>query len=195
MKCIICKNEKFQKLRFIKEHSKYSGRKYDLLKCKKCGLIRPNPLPYTNEDKNTIYNDSKNIKFYNSKTGKIEEDSFEYKYYFKHFRPFAKLIDKYNIQGKVLDVGCGAGHLMEVLLKKGLQVEGIEITSKLVKALSNNFKVYNAEIDSKKLKKESYNLITANQVLEHIENPRLFIAAVKKILKKEGYFIFSVPYL
>ena len=118
MKCIICKNENFRKLRFIKEHSKYSGRKYNLIECKKCGLTRPNPLPYNDKNKNTIYDNSRNIKFYNSKTGKIEEDNFEYKYYFKHFKPFTELVDKYKIKGKVLDVGCGAGHLMEILSKR-----------------------------------------------------------------------------
>jgi len=133
MICPVCKASDFKKVPFINEVSKYTKISYPLFKCRGCGLIRPNPLPYNDENKDTIYDEADNIKFY--KNGKIDENSYEYQYYFKHFKPYLELVKKYGKGGSCLDVGCGAGHLMELLDKNGLYVEGLEVTEKLAKAL------------------------------------------------------------
>ena len=195
MECIICYNKEFSKLPFIREVSTHTNKSYPLYKCKKCGLVRPHPLPYHDDDKLDIYDNPKNIRYYNEKEKKIEEDSFEYKYYFKYFLPFIQLIDKYKIGGKSLDIGCGAGHLLKLLAEKGFDSEGLDVSKKLIDALKNKFKVYCCDINNKNLKDNSYNLITANQVLEHIENPEIFVRRLNQLLVKGCYAIIAVPYL
>lgn len=195
MKCIVCGSKEHKKVRLISEYSKYNKKKYPLYKCLKCGLIRPVPLPYTEETKEDVYDETDNIHFFDSKTGKIQEESIEFKYYFKHFKPYLKIIDKYEIKDPVMDVGCGSGHLMQLLEEKGMKVEGMEINPVLVNALKDKYKIHLALIGDKRLKNNAYNLVTFNQVLEHVEDPEDFLRGVNKITKKEGYIIFASPYL
>ena len=179
----------------MSEYSIYNKKIYPLLKCKNCGLIRPNPLPYNNSTKIKVYNKADNIHFYNSKLKVIETENEDYKRYFKYFIPYQDLIKKYNIKGKALDIGCGAGHLLEVFKKNNLISEGTEINPLLVNALKPKFKVYFGEVENSKIKKDSYDLITFNQVLEHIEKPEEFIKKVNELLKQNGKIILAVPYL
>ncbi len=195
MECIVCKGKSFKKLLFIHEVSRYTKKAYSLFKCQKCGLIRPNPLPYKDENKNDIYDSADNIKFYNKETEKFDENSYEYKFYFNGFKAYPLIIDDYNISGKAIDIGCGAGHLMSLLTNKGINVEGMEISPLLVKAINKKFKVYCCEIGSKKIKRKNYNLATFNHVLEHVEDPQKFLVEVNKILINGGHLIFAVPYL
>ena len=195
MKCIICKDNSFRKIPLIHEISRYTKEKYPLLKCETCGLIRPNPLPYSDKNKLEIYDEEANIKFYDKEKKEIDRTTKEYNYYFKHFKPYIEFVRKYQIKGKSLDIGCGAGHLLEMLSKKGFNAEGMEITKKLVESLKPRFKIYHCEITDKKMGARKYDLITANQVLEHVENPEEFVASLNKILKEGGYAILAVPYI
>ena len=184
------------KVPLINEISRYTKIKYPLFKCKSCGFIRPNPLPYKDDDKLEIYDSPDNIKFYDKKKKKINRESKEYKYYFKHFRPYLELVKKYKIKGRALDIGCGAGHLMLCLKNNGFDTEGIEISPVLVSTLKKErCKVYCSEINDKKIKRNHYNLITFNQVLEHIEYPEKFIENVRTKLAERGYLILAVPYI
>jgi len=186
MLCPICGNQKFKKKRFMHEVAKWINKKYPLFKCMNCALIRHFPPPYKDFSKLSIYDSEKKAILFNSS---------EYKDYFRHFKLFIKFIEKYNIKGKALDVGCGAGHIIELMLKKGLDAEGLEISKKLADSLKEKFKVYCCEIDDKKLKKNSYTLVTMSQVLEHTENPDKFIKEASRLLIKNGLIILSVPYL
>ena len=195
IKCQICNNKNFKRLILINEVSRYTKKKYPLFKCKKCGFVKPFPAPYKNENKLKIYDAEENIRFYNKTNKKIDKNLKEYKYYFKHFKPYIQIIKKYKIKGKALDVGCGAGHLLTLMSKEGLRVHGLEITEKLAKALQNDFKIYCCEIGDKKLSKNKYDLITSNHVLEHIEDIDNFIKNLNKLLNNNGHALLAVPYI
>ena len=193
--CTLCKSKKINKIPLISEISRYTKKSYSLCKCCNCGLVRPCPLPYSNESKNKIYDDVNNIKFFNKKLNDIDYSSKEYKYYFKYFKPYLELCKKYKIKGKSLDVGCGNGHLLSLLSSIGFDAEGTEISPTLVKVLKKRYKVFCCDLNDKILKNKKYNLITFNQVLEHVENFQDFMKNANALLKSRGYIIFSVPYL
>lgn len=195
MNCIICGSDKIARMPLINEISRYTKVKYPLYKCKKCGFTRPSPLPYEDESKLNIYDKPENIKFFDKKLNKIDDGSKEYKYYFKHFKPYIELIKKYKIRGKAIDVGCGPGHLLELMSKEGLKAEGSDISPVLIKVLNKKFKVYCAELDSKEIKKKEYDLVTLNQVIEHVEDPELFVNQINRVLKIGGHLILATPYL
>src|SRR3989344_3917026 len=185
MSCYICNEQRLKRKILIHEISRYTGEAYPLYRCTNCGFIRPVPLPYRESSKLAIYDNPENKR--------IDEKDKEYIYYFRHFSPYIELVKKYKIRGKMLDVGCGAGHLMILLARYGMKAEGQEISPELVTALKKRFIVHGHEIN--KMKKRNYDLITFNQVLEHIEDPRKFLKSVNLLLKNEGYIIFAVPYL
>ena len=56
-----------------------------------------------------------------------------------------------------------------------------------------NIKVYTEPIEKAKIREAPFDLITCIQVLEHIENPLLFLKSIRKNLKPGGYLYIDVP--
>lgn len=118
-------------------------------------------------------------------------------YWQKYATQFKK---NYGYQGKILEIGCNDGFLLEHLKKKGYECYGCD-ASKFITNLSKDkkLKVMNYIFDfknSKKIEKKigKVDYVIANNVLNHSNNPDNFIKGVKKILKEDGYFIFEQPY-
>lgn len=90
---------------------------------------------------------------------------------------------------KVLEIGCGSGHLLRSLKIKGANVSGIEPGIKMNR--SEKIPIVN---DFSGLKNnEKFDVIISNAVLEHIFNLKIFFKNIKKFLKKDGIIFFCVP--
>lgn len=116
--------------------------------------------------------------------------------------PFKKKFNKIKVDlirsikpsGKLLEVGCGRGELLDSL-KRYYSVFGIDISSSAIieasKALvRNNLEI--ADIEKEDIHGK-YDIILAFDVLEHLRNPSKTILKIKKALNRNGIFIFSVP--
>jgi|ERR1035437_1546480 2-polyprenyl-3-methyl-5-hydroxy-6-metoxy-1,4-benzoquinol methylase len=96
---------------------------------------------------------------------------------------------------KVLEFGCGDALFLDILKSANIECAGVEINlSAIEKAKNKGHVIFNEELEilSKHLK-EQYDIICSFQVLEHINNLKLVIENLLKILKKGGYLIISVP--
>lgn len=98
---------------------------------------------------------------------------------------------------KILELGCGEGMFGSYLRDKlGAEVCGIEIEKKFAtKAKKNLDKVYigDAETIIKNLPAKSFDVIVANDVLEHMVDPYSVLKEAKRILKKDGVVVSSIP--
>jgi SAM-dependent methyltransferase len=96
---------------------------------------------------------------------------------------------------KLIDLGCDDGDITMRIAKKlqSKDITGIDIIEdELNKAKEKNIKTYKMDLNNKlEFKDESYDVINANQVIEHIADVDLFVSEVKRILKKGGYAIIS----
>jgi len=104
------------------------------------------------------------------------------------------LIRSTKPSGKLFEIGCGRGKLLNEL-KRYYAISGIDISSSAVLEASkligkNHLKVLDIEKESINGK---YDIILAFDVLEHLKNPSKALFKIKKSLKKNGVFIFSVP--
>ena len=98
---------------------------------------------------------------------------------------------------KLLDIGCGPGIHLKKYIERGAIGFGIDISTEMIKLAKEycpegNFKagsIYNLEF-----KDNSFDIITASFVLDHVMNLKKAIIEIKRVLKKEGLFIFSVPH-
>lgn len=104
-----------------------------------------------------------------------------------------KEINKYQIRGDVLDIGCGDGYFDTELLKRNNNINklyGIDIYQKE----EYNKGKYIVINDYKKLKDKKFDFIIMCDVIEHIEDDSDFLKnTVKKLLKKNGKVIITVP--
>jgi 2-polyprenyl-6-hydroxyphenyl methylase / 3-demethylubiquinone-9 3-methyltransferase len=99
-----------------------------------------------------------------------------------------------------LDVGCGPGLVTEALAKRdAAQVTGIDLAADLLTAASlhqheNNLTIdyYKSDIETFcKAHRESFDVITCLELLEHVPNPKQIIEACAHACKPGGYLFFS----
>jgi len=99
----------------------------------------------------------------------------------------------------ILDVGCGNGWVAKYFLAKEKKVVSMDISVKNpCKVLNENPGESHAAIvaDAYHLpfKENSFDSIIASEIMEHVYDPKLFIASLMKCLKPGGNLIITTPY-
>lgn len=96
-------------------------------------------------------------------------------------------------RSKILDVGCGTGKNLEVFSKFG-NVWGIDNSNEAIIFCKRRGlkKVVKGNIEKMPFKKNSFNAITALDVLEHVNDSKALIE-INRVLKKGGILIITVP--
>ena len=96
--------------------------------------------------------------------------------------------------GKAMDIGCGNGKFMRNMNFLGWRFEGVELNPIAVKACrSIGLKVFHGDLHAAAFANNSFDLITARQVIEHIPNPANFMREISRILKKGGHLVIETP--
>jgi len=196
MACVVCGVESLVRLVMFQVPSRYDGRQYPLYRCVRCGLVRPVPLTYTEETKYDVYDDEGITKCYDPKAKTIDFDSKEYRDYYKNFGRYRLYVEKYAITGRHLDVGCGSGHLMNILKGSGLKSEGVELNAGILASMREaGFTVHDREVCDPYYPDGAYDLVTLSHVMEHIDDVRGFTGCVNRITKEGGWLIMGFPYI
>ncbi len=98
---------------------------------------------------------------------------------------------------KALDVGCGAGLLAEPLARLGAEVTAIDAAPELIEVARVHSARQGLAIDYRAAAVEDiegqFDLITSLEVIEHVADPRAFVAALAKRLATGGLLILSTP--
>jgi 2-polyprenyl-6-hydroxyphenyl methylase / 3-demethylubiquinone-9 3-methyltransferase len=107
---------------------------------------------------------------------------------------------KVSLAGKrVADVGCGGGLLAEAMAKKGAQVVGIDLATKLLKVAELHALESGANVDYRHMPAEelaakepgSFDVITCMEMLEHVPDPASVVRACANLVKPGGWVVFS----
>ena len=118
-------------------------------------------------------------------------------FWFVAKRKFLQMIlDKYVIQKniRVLDVGCGTGAVLDLLKDRGFMVEGVDNNEEALKYCRNkNLNVTLGSAEKMSYPDETFDLVVALDVLEHLPEPGLATQEIYRVLKKGGVFIATVP--
>jgi len=180
-KCPICKNEGDFKV--IKSFCKNSD--FVLYLCNNC--ISEFWEPRIAPDKKW-YQTRNPHRFISFEGGKI------YRGYHKKF-----LKDNKQINGKkILDLGCGSGEFLANINKIGADVWGVDLDEDAINIGKKYFglkNVFSASFEDffKKINGKKFDIITAFEVLEHLEDPSMLLYLIKDSLNKFGRVVISVP--
>jgi 2-polyprenyl-6-hydroxyphenyl methylase/3-demethylubiquinone-9 3-methyltransferase len=98
---------------------------------------------------------------------------------------------------RAADVGCGAGLLAEPLARLGAEVSAVDAAPENIAAARAHAEGQGLEIDYRVGGVEAldglYDLVTCLEVLEHVADPRGFVAGLARILADDGLLILSTP--
>lgn len=108
----------------------------------------------------------------------------------KHWKKRIELAQKYSANGKLLDIGCSSGYLLNYA-SKNYKTFGFDVWKKRVKE-SEMSNVFVGDVENIAIKKK-FDVITMFDVIEHLENPEKSLEEVKRIMKKNSVFILSIP--
>lgn len=97
---------------------------------------------------------------------------------------------------KILDVGCGTGTMLNYLAQHG-QVEGIDNSKKAVAFCRQRGFKNTCLGDAQKLpfSDNSFDLVTAFDTLEHIEDDQIALKEFYRVLRPNGLILMTVPAL
>lgn len=196
--CFICKTDQYVKYYCTVDNSDY-------LECTNCNLIYLDKIAPTQE----LY------KAYDGGTWK----SFRRKLLapmrkFSQYRNYDYAIDRANrifkfasaynknnsTQPVFLDVGCNKGFLLSRAVESGWNIYGVEIVPELMIPFRKKYKQFDDHIFSerfhdvqKKFKDNMFDLITAIDVIEHVEDPIEDLGNIYRMLKPGSSFVIQTP--
>lgn len=119
-------------------------------------------------------------------------------FYFNYlFSPISKYVGEIKA-GNVLDVGCAYGFMLQKFSdsfqKFGVDVSEYAINEARKRLPTSEFEVGNIE-DELPFKKEFFDIVLMNDVVEHLENPKAALENIWKTLKKGGILYITTPNL
>ncbi len=97
--------------------------------------------------------------------------------------------------GLILDVGCGGGFLCNDLARLGFSVIGIDTSPESLRIAKKHDATKSvsyivADAYSLPFPENSFDIVTAMDVLEHVKDPVSVIREVSRVLRPDGFFFF-----
>lgn len=103
-----------------------------------------------------------------------------------------KTVEQFHPEkGKLLDIGCGTGHFLDLAKKNGWNVTGIEPNQGARTIASSKGITFLDAI--KNAEKNAFDVITMWHVLEHVPDLEEQIKQLKRVLKEDGTLFIAVP--
>lgn len=164
-----------------------------LVQCQSCGLIYVSPRPDPNE-LYALYGES---YFHNDDSGTVGYTNYlrDEANIRKTFERRLKRVERFVSPGRVLDVGCATGFFLAQAHQRGWQVQGLDISNFAIDYVRNRFG-FEAQCGSlldQDLPPESFDLITLWDVIEHVPDPKAYVARIAALLKPGGVFALATP--
>jgi len=98
---------------------------------------------------------------------------------------------------KVLDIGCGDGFLGNKIKRSvNCEIYGTDISeSALKQARSKGLKTKQTNSEKLPFKDNTFDLVVAGEIIEHLVDPDLFLQEINRVLKPNKYLILTTPNL
>jgi 2-polyprenyl-3-methyl-5-hydroxy-6-metoxy-1,4-benzoquinol methylase len=94
-----------------------------------------------------------------------------------------------------LDVGCGAGALMQAARNRGWDVVGTEVSEHAAQTnRARGFDVRSGELDELDLDERGFDIVSIIEVLEHAPDVRALLTASRRLLRVGGALYVTTPH-
>jgi len=197
-RCLLCNRDSvFVYLEFNSDVEALSSfgvasQKQRILRCRNCGLLFSDRV-YDKTDKTVYYSK----QYHEKMNGAFDAD---YSPGAKlQCRQRVKLVKRFYARGKILDLGCSTGCFLKYCKKGGFNIFGLEPSGAAVNICRTKLSVGKNRIEkstiegSKILTENTYEMISAWDVIEHLTSIDNNFSKIIKALKKDGILILRTP--
>ena len=108
-----------------------------------------------------------------------------------HLRKLDKLVEL-NSGDKILEVGCGQGHLTKRLAGRGLDITGIDANEE-APSVAGTDRVVHMHAENLEFADESFDAIVSIHAIEHIPPLEAALAEMVRVLKSGGTAFYVYP--
>jgi SAM-dependent methyltransferase len=111
----------------------------------------------------------------------------------KNMLQYLNGITQFKNQGRLLDVGCATGLFMLEAQKKNFKVNGIDVSKYAIDIAKQRFgkNVTQTSFEKANIRKNTYDVITLFDVIEHVSDPRKVLKKIKNILNENGLLVIN----
>jgi SAM-dependent methyltransferase len=182
---------------------------YDYARCKDCGAVFQVPMPDAEQIAAFYPDDYEQYQAERPKRLKnIEKGALKAVHGYRHLG----VPDKYVLAGQLLgrlkyrntppyrsgrqalDIGCGNGKFLIKLRELGWEAQGVEFNAGAVEVCRDSgLNVIHGDLHSAGFADNSFDMVSARHLIEHLPNPNSFMAEIARILKPGGYLYIRTP--
>ncbi len=170
----------------VREKFLYIHEGFKVVRCLECELVYINPR-LSGKALEEMYN-SNQISPQQYYEQNISQD-------IKHFGKRLAIIEKYKTRGTLLDIGTNIGTMLKVAKDKGWDVRGVEFNKSAANFGKEHFDVPIEVRDFMRTRfdAQSFDVVTMNDVIEHVTDPVVTLMEVYRILKDGGILFMTTP--
>jgi 2-polyprenyl-3-methyl-5-hydroxy-6-metoxy-1,4-benzoquinol methylase len=113
-----------------------------------------------------------------------------------HFRRRLESLQPLLRPGRLLDIGCSCGYFLEIAAEHGYDVHGVEFSSTAISAAADSVRariLQGTLEDMPRDQKGSFDVVSAFDLIEHIDQPGPFLDAVAEFLRPGGKVVICTP--
>jgi ubiquinone/menaquinone biosynthesis C-methylase UbiE/uncharacterized protein YbaR (Trm112 family) len=119
----------------------------------------------------------------------------------KRAQGICKMNEYFNENNIALDIGCGTGGMLVALSRKYNYVAGVDVSMEsliFAKKLLHennctNVSLYCCEITSLPFKTDTFDMISASNLIEHIQDQKRAVKEINRVQRKGGIFFGDIP--
>ena len=168
------------------------------MRCRQCGLVQMNPQPkaasvqerygHVHGNDYLAYETANEAAFLalqlktfeDAGIGRIEE------MFFRSGRSGRR---------RFLDVGCATGALLEKMRERGWEVSGVEISAQMAGYGRKNrgLAISTLPLEANGFAANHFDVIHASHLIEHLNNPAVFVREAYRILSNGGFLLVTTP--
>jgi len=168
-------------------------REFAVVRCGECGLVRLDPQPAP-EELRTYYPGSYWFAMDQSFVSRLEE-AYRRVVLRGHVRFVEGALRASSARGPLLDVGCGGGLFLGMMRERGYRVVGLDFSREAAGVAWNQQQApaVAGDLERAPLRAGSFAGVVMSHVLEHVYNPRAYLAAARDLLACDGRLVVNVP--
>ena len=165
------------------------------VRCRKCGLVQMNPQPkaasvqerYNNTHGGDYlaYETANEAAFLALQLKTLEDSGI------------GRIEETFFLSGRkrFLDAGCATGALLEKMRERGWEASGVEISAQMAGygRKTRRLSISTLPLEANGFAANSFDVIHASHLIEHLNNPAVFVREAYRILSGGGLFLVTTP--